>query len=83
MRTYLLTEAEREEILHYLKHRPRSMSDVVRQIRLRAKTLDFDAIRKDLELVEQLHNLRIKVGRKPKIDSAAIPAKFDSKQPGG
>ena len=48
------------------------MSSQIRQIRLRAKRLDFEAMREDLELLERLASLRIPKGRK----SADMQAQF-------
>lgn len=40
------------------------MPDGVRQARIRAQQIDFDQMKKDCELLEELANLDLKTGRK-------------------
>lgn len=59
-----MNENQREAIEIYLKVRPNAMSAQIRQIRLRAKKLDFDAMKEDIILLKRLAELRIPKGRK-------------------
>ena len=72
VRSFILNDEQRDAINEYLDERPSAMSPQIRQIRLRAKRLDFTAMREDLELLERLANLRIPKGRK----SADLEAHF-------
>ncbi len=67
-----MNEEQRVAIEDYLRDRPNAMSPQVRQIRLRAKRLDFPAMREDMELLERLATLRLPRGRK----SADMKASF-------
>ena len=40
------------------------MPDGVRQARIRAQQIDFDQMKEDLDLLEELANLNLKTGRK-------------------
>ncbi len=66
VRSFILNGEQRVAIEGYLRDRPSAMSPQVRQIRLRAKKLDFDAMQKDIELLERLAKLKLPKGRKSK-----------------
>lgn len=72
VRSFILNEEQREAIEEYLRDRPSAMSAQVRQIRLRAKKLDFVAMQEDMTLLERLAKLRLPKGRK----SADVMASF-------
>lgn len=60
MRRYLLKEEEREAIKRYLEATPRkAMSAMVKQKRQRVGLVDFDEMRRDIALMEQLRSLDI------------------------
>lgn len=72
VRSFILNEEQREAIEGYLRDRPNAMSPQVRQIRLRAKRLDFSAMQEDIRLLERLAELKLPKGRK----SADVLASF-------
>lgn len=72
VRSFLLNDEQREAIDDYFENRPRAMTQTVRQIRLRAKKLDFKAMLEDIVLLEKLAKLRLPRGRK----SADVLASF-------
>ena len=63
VRSFILNVEQRQAIKDYLKDRP-SMSSTIRQIRLRAKKLDFPAMESDIELLKHLAALKIPKGRR-------------------
>lgn len=60
----MLNDRQREEIRKYLEQRPNKMPAYVRGLRMTAKGLDFDQMREDLILLEELSILDIQIGRK-------------------
>lgn len=64
VRSFILNDEQREAIEEYLRDRPNAMSPQVRQIRLRAKRLDFNAMQEDIKLLERLAMLKLPKGRK-------------------
>jgi len=80
VRAYLLTQAQRDAITAYLKDRPRSMGQSMRALRHRSKQLDLEQIKRDVDLVEQLVNVPMTRGRKPKADSRDQKAGFNVRQ---
>ena len=60
----MLNERQRKEIEQYLASRPNKMPAYVRGLRMTAKDLDFDQMRGDLSLLEELSKLDIQIGRK-------------------
>ena len=60
----ILNPRQREEIEAYLEDRPWVMPSYVRGLRMNAKNLDFEQMRSDLDLLEQLAELDIRTGRK-------------------
>lgn len=66
MRTYLLEPNQRAEIISYLEKRPKVMSQTIKTIRYNCKRIDFEVMRQDLDLMEQIHGIPTIIGRKPK-----------------
>ena len=64
VRTYILSGEQREAIIKYIDERPSLMPSMVRQMRTRAKRLDYKQVRIDLGLLEQLKGLDLQIGRK-------------------
>lgn len=64
MKKTLLSERQRSEIESYLRERPSAMPNYVRTLRGICKTIDFGLLRKDLELMEELARIKVKIGRK-------------------
>lgn len=60
----LLSDRQRFEITKYLEERPSAMPDYVRSLRGICKTIDFETLKEDLKLMEQLARLKVKIGRK-------------------
>lgn len=79
VRSFILNDEQRQAIKNYLRKRPNAMSSQIRQIRLRAKKLDFEVMESDMELLKQLAALKIPKGRK----SLNIPASFKIRTPEG
>ena len=77
VRSFILNDEQREAIKDYLKERPNAMSPQIRQIRLRAKKLDFDVMASDMELLRRLAALKIAKGRK----ALDVKAKFNVRHP--
>lgn len=63
VRSFILNVEQRQAIKDYLKKRP-SMTSQIRQIRLRAKKLDFQTMESDIELLKYLAALKIPKGRR-------------------
>jgi len=76
VRSFILSDAARKEIVDYLKYRPSAMSAMIRQTRVRAKKLDFEAMESDIELLRRLAKLKVPKGRK----SLDLKASFIVKQ---
>jgi len=91
VRTYVLNEAQRSEIEVYIRKRPKVMTSKLRQIRMKAASLDYEQMRSDLDLLERFNNIQVPKGRKSKDVKARmtirtkketeIPAKFTAKTP--
>ena len=60
----MLNDRQRREIEEYLANRPNKMPAYVRGLRMTARDLDFDKMRNDLVLLEELSMLDIQIGRK-------------------
>jgi len=75
VRRQFMNDRQREEVIDYLMNRPRSMSGYVRGIRMSARQLDFNQIREDLNLLEELANLEVPTGRKSS-NYTELPAKM-------
>lgn len=60
----ILNDRQRKEIKDYLLKRPNKMPAYVRGLRMTARTLNFDQMREDLVLLEELAILDIQIGRK-------------------
>ena len=60
----ILNDRQRGEIILYMKARPWVMPTYVRGLRMNAKTLDFEQMRSDLALLEDLAELDVRTGRK-------------------
>jgi len=60
----LLTDRQREEIKKYLVEMPSAMPPYIRSLRGYCKGVSFKEMRKDLELMEKLSKLKVKMGRK-------------------
>jgi len=79
MRTFILPAKQRKAIQRYLKERPNLMPETVRQVRVRAKEADFDQMREDIKLLEELRALDLKIGR-PVNSYADQAARFQVRQ---
>lgn len=75
----MLNDRQRREIQEYLVRRPNKMPAYVRGLRMTAKALDFEEMRKDLTLLEELSFLDIQIGRKSN-DYKEIHAKMNIRQ---
>jgi len=64
VRSFILSDVQRLAIKDYLRKRPNAMSPQIRQIRLRAKKLDFAVMKSDVELLRRLADLKVPKGRK-------------------
>uniref|UniRef100_A0A6M3M2N0 Uncharacterized protein n=1 Tax=viral metagenome TaxID=1070528 RepID=A0A6M3M2N0_9ZZZZ len=76
VRSFILNDEQRQAIEDYLRERPNAMSSQIRQIRLRAKKLDFEAMESDMELLRRLGALKVPKGRK----ALDVKASFTVKQ---
>ena len=76
VRSFILNDDQRKAIKDYLRDRPNAMSPQIRQIRLRARKLDFEVMRSDMELLKRLAVLKVPKGRK----ALDMKAKFDVRQ---
>ena len=70
VRSFILIEEQRQAIKDYLEHRPSVMTSQIRQIRLKARKLDYEQMSSDLEFLSRLSKLKIPKGRKAKDMSA-------------
>lgn len=64
IRMPLLSDSQRESIQRYLKKQSAAMDPTLRQIRHKAKRIDFKQMREDMKLLEQLAVVDIPKGRK-------------------
>lgn len=78
VRSFILNDAQRGMVEDYLATRPSAMSAQIRQIRFRAKNLDFEVMESDMELLRRLAALIVPQGRK----SLDLRASFTVVQPG-
>jgi len=60
----LLTDRQRREIQTYLRDMPSAMPPYIRSLRGYCKEVKFDQMRKDIEIMERLSKLPVKMGRK-------------------
>ena len=60
----VLNDRQRVEIVTYLRDRPWVMPSYVRGLRMSAKSMDFEKMRADLDLLEVLAGLDVRTGRK-------------------
>uniref|UniRef100_A0A6M3MAN6 Uncharacterized protein n=1 Tax=viral metagenome TaxID=1070528 RepID=A0A6M3MAN6_9ZZZZ len=75
VRSFILSNEQRQAIKNYLGTRPTAMSSQIRQIRLRAKKLNYDAFITDMELLKQLAVLKVPKGRKTNDVKASFTVK--------
>lgn len=76
VRSFILPDSQRQAIEDYLRVLPRAMGADVRQLRLKGKLLDLDAMEYDIVLLRRLIALDPPIGRK----SLDVLASFRIKQ---
>ena len=64
VRSFILPNSQRQAIEDYLRVLPRAMGTDIRQLRLKAKLLDLDAMESDIALLRRLIALDPPIGRK-------------------
>lgn len=75
VRSFILSKGARQAVEDYLRDRPSAMSPQIRQIRIRAKKLDFETMESDIALLRRLAILQVPKGRK----SLDLKASFEVK----
>lgn len=79
VRSYILSDGQREAVKDYVTNRRQNMPGGIRSIRHRLKFLDFDEMEEDILLLRKLNTMKIPIGRKAK----EVPAKLVVRQKTG
>jgi len=76
VRSFILPHSQRQAIEDYLREMPSAMGNDIRQLRLKSKLLDLEAMEYDIALLRRLIALKPPIGRK----SVDVLASFRIKQ---